>query len=84
MNKHELDTALRRLGILLERRASVVGDRKLLQESPAEHLRQLREASHELFEAHRELAEILPPRLHHFLTNGSYAKASEFIATRGQ
>ena len=72
---NDLEIALTKLRKLLQIRASVVSDSDLLARSPDEHLQQLRTVSEELFELHRSTVSLIPTRLNHFLSNGSYAKA---------
>jgi hypothetical protein len=45
----------------------------------AAHLEMLKEVSLRLMAEQERLADVLPPRLRHFLTQASYSKALEWI-----
>ena len=63
----------------LQARLDVVADRELYARDPQEHLRQLQARSAELEQAAAALPASAPPQLLHFLKNGSYLKAVNYL-----
>lgn len=72
---------LRELAALLEQRLAIIGDVNLRDRDPDAQLRQLQQVSESLVAVHGKLktAGQVPPRLDHFLTQCSYAKALDFV-----
>jgi len=67
------------LAELLRRRLSVIADHEWRDRDPDGHLEALKSVSEEIAAAHAELQGALSPRLEHFMSGCSYAKALEFI-----
>ncbi len=73
------DATLHELASLLLRLERVIGNQQLREEDPGEHRNQLQEAFQRLDAKVRDLQGGLHPRLEHFLTQRSYAKALDWI-----
>jgi hypothetical protein len=67
---------------LLEERLRVIADHELRVRDAAAHLERLKDVSLRLTAEQERLAEMLPPRLRHYLTQASYTKALEWIEGR--
>jgi hypothetical protein len=67
------------LKAMLEERLRVIADHAMRDHDAAAHLEMLKDVSLRL-EAERErMADVLPPKLKHFLTQASYSKALDWI-----
>ena len=64
---------------MLEERLRVIADHEMRDRDVAAHLEMLKEVSLRLMAEQERLADVLPPRLRHFLTQASYSKALEWI-----
>ena len=64
---------------LLNHRLTVIGDKKMRDERPAEHLDELRKASEAITTWHQTHRAEVPARLNHYLTQSSFQKALEWI-----
>ena len=64
---------------MLEERLRVIADHEMRDRDAAVHLEMLKEVSLRLMAEQERLADVLPPRLKHFLTQASYSKALEWI-----
>lgn len=67
------------LRALLQRRVGLIADHAFRDRDAAAHLEALRGISEELMAEHHKLRPRLPPRLNHFLTQASFAKALEYL-----
>jgi len=67
------------LRILLQCRVALIADHAFRDRDAAAHLEALKGVSEELMAEHQKLRAQLPPRLNHFLTQASYAKALEYL-----
>ncbi len=68
---------------LLQHRSSVIADHAWRDRDAAAHLAALQEVSEALVAEHQRLGANLPPRLKHYLTQCSYAKAAAWIESGG-
>lgn len=71
------------LADLLRRRRAVVADHDLRDRDADAHLAALREVSEAVLAWHQLHRGTLPPRLEHFLANGSYDKALRYLDSDG-
>jgi hypothetical protein len=65
---------------MLEERLRVIADREMREREAAAHLEMLKDVSLRLMAEQERLADVLPPRLKHFLTQASYSKALDWIS----
>jgi len=68
---------------LLQHRSAVIADHAWRDRDAEAHLAALREVSEALVAEHQRLGTTLPPRLKHYLTQCSYAKAAAWIESGG-
>jgi len=74
-----MESQLRQLAGLLEKRLQVIGDQDLRINHPELQLKLLQEVSEAIAALQGELKDVVPPRLRHFLENCSYEKALGWI-----
>lgn len=67
------------LKLLLLERLSVIADHEMRDRDAAAHLEKLKAVSMRLYAEQERLEGMLPPKLKHFLTQASYAKALDWI-----
>jgi hypothetical protein len=65
---------------LLQHREAVIADHAWRDRDPATHLDALKEVSGKISAWTATHQQQLDPRLRHFLTNASFAKASQYLA----
>lgn len=68
---------------LLQHRSAVIADHAWRDRDASAHLAALQEVSEALVAEHQRLGANLPPRLKHYLTQCSYAKAAAWIESGG-
>jgi hypothetical protein len=75
--------AYQHLANALRERIAVIADRALYERDPAAHLAQLKAASEAIDTHGRALPKPLDGEFAHFLQRASYAKALEWLESRG-
>lgn len=64
---------------MLEERLRVIADHEMRERDAAAHLEMLKDVSLRLMAEQERLADVLPPRLKHFMAQASYSKALDWI-----
>ena len=67
------------LARLLRKRLNIIADHAFRDRDPQAHLEALKEIFEKIKDEHENLKGMIPPRLEHFLSGGSYDKALAFI-----
>lgn len=74
-----MDKPLDPLARLLRQRLTLIADHAFRDRDPQAHLEALKGIFEEIQREHESLKGMIPPRLEHFLSGGSYDKALAFI-----
>ena len=74
-----MDKPLDPLAHLLRQRLTLIADHAFRDRDPQAHLEALKGIFEEIQHEHESLKGMIPPRLEHFLSGGSYDKALAFI-----